>query len=92
VKKEQITQANDRSLPSETRKAAWASLLDTNQKLFEYVKGTAEMLEQKVADCENKKITREVFDSREFFFGLFPEDRLRKLAQSFTFTEHELCS
>jgi len=92
AKKEQIAQANDCSLPSDVRKAAWTSLLDTNRKLFVYVKGTAEMLENEVAECEQNKISREVFNSREFFFGLFPEDRLRKLAQSLTFAEHELCS
>jgi hypothetical protein len=89
AKKEQIARAGDRSLPSDVRRAAWTSLLDTNQKLFEYVKGTAEMLEKKVADCEKNAITREVFNSREFFFGLFPEDRLRKLAESLAFAVRE---
>jgi len=89
TKKEQIEQASDRSLPSNIRRAAWISLLEINQKLFEYAKGTAEMLEEKVAECEQNKISREVFNNREFFFGLFPEDRLRKLAESLTFVGHE---
>jgi hypothetical protein len=85
TKKKQIAQANDRTLSSDIRKASWLLILETNQKLFEYAKGTAEMLERKVAECEQNKISREIFDYREFFFGLFPEDRLRKLAQPLTF-------
>jgi hypothetical protein len=44
-------------------------------------------MEKKIAKCAKIKASQEVCDCREYFFGLFPEDMLRKLGESLTFCE-----
>lgn len=89
TKEERIAQTKDISLPSALRKSAWSSLSIINKKLFEYAKDTAEELEKKIVESEKNKISQEVCNCREYFFGLFPVKQLRKVAESLTFTEYE---
>lgn len=89
AKREKIEQATDRYLPAGLRKSAWSSLLRINQSLSEYARNTIKAVENKIAELEKNKISQEVCNYREYFFGLFPENSLRKLAKSLTFTEPE---
>jgi len=89
AKREKIMQAKDHSLPTNLRKSAWCSLVRINQSLSEYTKNTAKTVEKKIVEFEKNKISQETCDCREYFFGLFPENRLRKLAKSLIFTEPE---
>jgi len=89
AKKESIVQAKDRSLPPSLRKSAWSSLLRINESLSEYARDTAEMVEKKIVELEKNKNSQETCNFREYFFGLFPEKKLRKLAKSLTLTEPE---
>lgn len=89
IKEERIAQTKDLSLPSALRKSAWISLSIINKKLFEYAKDTDEELEKKIVESEKNKISQEVCNCREYFFGLFPVEKLRKVAESLTFTEYE---
>ena len=87
AKTETIALAGDRSVPASARKSAWNSLRRINKSLSEYTSKTAKMTEKKIAECEKSKASQEVCNCREYFFGLFPEDRLRKLTESLTFGE-----
>lgn len=89
AKRETIARAKDRSLPSSMRKSAWSSLFRINESLSEYTKDTAKTLETKIGELEKNTISQEVCNYREYFFGLFPVNKLRKLAKSLTFTEPE---
>jgi hypothetical protein len=85
TKKERIAQARDRALSISLRKSAWNSLAKINEKLFEYAKDTAGILEKEIAEFEKSLITQDVCSCREYFFGLFPEKELQKLVKSLTF-------
>jgi hypothetical protein len=87
AKTEAIILASNRSLSASVRKSAWHSLTKINRSLSDYTRETAATIEKKIADCERSMASREVCNCREYFFGLFPEDRLRKLADSLTFDE-----
>lgn len=87
VKRETIARAKDRSQPSSVRKSVWSSLFRINESLSEYTKDTAKTLETKIGELEKNTISQKVCNYREYFFGLFPENKLRKLAKSLTFTE-----
>lgn len=89
AKKERIAQAKDRSLPCVLRKSAWSSLSIINQKLFEYAKDTVKILDKRIAELRKNAISQEVCNYREYFFGLFPEKKLHKVAESLAFTEYE---
>jgi hypothetical protein len=87
AKREKIARAKDRFLPSSLRKSAWSSLSTINEKLFQYAQDTAEILEKEIVEFKRNAISQEVCNHRGYFFGLFPEKKLRKLAKSLTFTE-----
>lgn len=87
AKTKTVALAGNRSAPANVRKSAWNSLLRINQSLSEYTRNTAGIMERKIAKCAKSKASQEVCDCREYFFGLFQEDRLRKLAESLTFCE-----
>jgi len=84
-KEQLIHQATDSSLPSSARRSAWDSLSVINEKLLQYAKGTAEMLKKRIAELETDTISQEACDHREYFFGIFPKERLDKVAASVTF-------
>jgi hypothetical protein len=84
-KKELIARATDPAEPADVRRSAWNSLSIINNKLYEYARETAEALEKKGLEAEKFRISEKVLSCREFFFGLFPEERLRKIAASAVF-------
>ena len=86
AKNEQIDLANNRSMASDKRKSAWKSLEDINQKLLEYTKSAVSDLETQIAESQKNQISRKVLNNREYFFGLFPEQKLEEIAGAFTFT------
>jgi hypothetical protein len=88
-KTEKIALAGNRSVSASVRRSAWRSLRRINKRLSEYTRVTAAMIEKKIADYERSKSSQEVCNCREYFFGLFTEDRLRKLADSLSFGELE---
>jgi hypothetical protein len=89
VKRERIAQTKDRSVAAGVRKSAWSSLLRINEKLLEYARDAATMMEKKIVELERNKISQETCNCREYFFGLFPENELCKLTKSLTFAEPE---
>jgi hypothetical protein len=84
-KKELIAKATDPGAPTALRKTAWNSLSIINDRLYEYAGDAAKMLQREAAQAEKSRASDEVRTSREFFFGLFDEQRLRKLAESAVF-------
>jgi hypothetical protein len=84
-KKELISKAKDSAAPPALRKTAWNSLSIINNRLYEYARDTAKMLEREVGQAEKSGASDEVRTSREFFFGWFPEQRLRELVESAVF-------
>ena len=84
-KKELIAKAKDPAEPADMRRSAWNSLSIINKKLYEYARETAETLESKSLEAEKSRISEKVLSCREFFFGLFPEEKLRKMAASAVF-------
>jgi hypothetical protein len=85
AKKEKIAQAKNRSAPTSLRKAAWKSLLQINHSLSEYTENAARTIERKISEFEKKRVSHKVCCCREYFFGLFPENQLRRLTKSMTF-------
>jgi hypothetical protein len=86
VKKEKIAQAKNRSAPTSSRKSAWKSLMQINHSLSMYTENAARTIERKILEFEKNKVSYKVCDCREYFFGLFPENKLRQLSKSMTFT------
>jgi len=84
-KKELIAKATDSAAPTALRKTAWNSLSIINDRLYEYAADAAKMLQREAARAEKSRASDKVRTSREFFFGLFPEQRLRELAESVVF-------
>ena len=84
-KRKEIAVAGDRAAPAERRKAAWQSILAINRQLRDYADGHTQSGEQTIARPEEWKVSRGMEGSREYFFGLFPESELMKLAASVTF-------
>jgi hypothetical protein len=66
--------------PTIERKEAWQMLSRVNKQLLRYAQKTRKELLTKVDLLEKNKISKEVVNYREFFFGLFPEGKLRSLA------------
>jgi hypothetical protein len=84
-KKELIVKAADPAAPTALRRTAWNSLSIINSRLYEYARDTARMLEREVSHAEKSRASDDVSNSREFFFGLSPERRLRELVESAVF-------
>jgi hypothetical protein len=84
-KKELIVKAADPAAPTALRRTAWNSLSIINSRLYEYARDTAKMLEREVGQAEKSRASDEVRTSRNLFFGLFPEQRLRALVESAVF-------
>lgn len=89
AKREQIAQARGRTSPDAIRKSAWKSVSEINEKLFEFAKDTGQILQKKIQEAERNTISQKVCSYREYFFGLFSEEKLRKVAESLTFMQHE---
>lgn len=89
AKKEKITQAKNRSAPTSLRKSAWNSLLQINHRLSEYTENIVRTIERKIAEFEKNRVSHKVCNCREYFFGLFPVNKLRQLTKSLTFKELE---
>jgi hypothetical protein len=85
AKRERIAQSKNHSLPAAVRKSAWSSLSEINQGLSGYVKDVIETVERKIVESERDEISRRVCECREYFFGLFSGDELRRLAESLSF-------
>jgi len=88
-KKELIAKATDPAAPPTVRKTAWNSLSIINDRLYEYAGDAAKVLQREAAQAEKRRASDEVRTSREFFFGLFAEQRLRELADSAFFNTRQ---
>jgi hypothetical protein len=86
AKREEIARAKDRSLPGNERKAAWNLLFRINESLSEFAREDTKALETRIRELEKNAVSQEVGNDRKYFFGLFPEKKLRKLGESLTFT------
>ena len=80
-----VAKAADRSLPAAARSSAYASLAAVNKRLLEYARTAAERAEEQMALYRRNALSKEVAHHREFFFGLFPQERLAETAGSLTF-------
>ncbi len=86
AKKQQIAIAGDESLSKDIRQSAWQSLLKTNQELFEYVMDIFVNLQKRITNIDKIKVSHEIINSREYFFGLFPKENLDRIVEAFTFS------
>lgn len=82
AKKSMIQESKNRNLPAEVKKSAWRSISKVNGKLLKYAEGTCQSLETRIGLSENREMSKHVRDCREYFFGLFPEEMLRDIAES----------
>lgn len=83
VKKQKIAQSQDQLLPADIRKSAWRSISQINLELCSYTEDTVEKLESLISYSKKEITTNKVIGYREFFFGLFPEEELCGLINSF---------
>ncbi len=86
-KRQLVARATDRALPPDARNSAYASLAAVNKQLFEYARTAAKKTEQRIALSQKNALSKKVADYREFFFGLFPQQRLAETAASISFGE-----
>jgi len=82
LKQAAVSTARDPCLPHDRRKAAWKEIARLNRQLQVHAKPAADLLHQKLAEARDSDRSQQVRDSREYFFGLFPEPRLRALVDS----------
>ncbi len=71
--------AGDSTISSETKKSAWHEISLINEKLLKFAHKQVEDVRRSIKLAENQKLSQLVQNSREYFFGLFPEESLRKL-------------
>jgi len=81
-----IRNAKDRSMPARLRRAAWCSIAEVNEKLLTLADAQRLQLEKRLAATEALERSRQIADYRGYFFGLFPESRLRKVIDTLNFT------
>lgn len=77
-----VSHATNRCLPHEQRKSAWLEIAKLNAELLPHAMRAADGLRQKFVEAERRARSEKVRTCREYFFGLFPEPRLRALKDS----------
>ncbi len=87
AKRRQIIQANDRTRTTSQRKAAWKLIRRLNKRLREHAAQEIRDLRHEILQAEKERNSRAVRDSREYFFGLFPEQRLRQMVDAVAFSQ-----
>lgn len=87
AKKRRILQASDRTRTASQRRAAWKLITRINRCLREYAAQEIHDLSQQIVQAEKERDSRAVRDSREYFFGLFPEWRLRRMGDAVAFSQ-----
>ena len=78
-KRRAITAASNKRLSHAERHAAWESIAVVNRQLRQLAGGAIARLERATGRAEGRTAARAVCDSREYFFGLFPEKELRAM-------------
>lgn len=86
AKKRQILQAGDRTRTAPQRRAAWKLIARINRCLRQYAAQEIHDLRQEIVQAEGERNSRAVRESREYFFGLFPEWRLRRMVDAVAFS------
>ena len=79
MKNIKIYESLNSSLSSCQRRNARDSVSKINRELSVYTKKMIQEITLQIAEAQKKIFSKKVFNYREYFFGLFPEDRLRKL-------------
>jgi hypothetical protein len=85
AKKRQVIRASDCTLAASQREAAWRSIARINERLRGHVTRKIQDLQREVTQVEAETTSQAVCHSREYFFGLFPEWRLRGIADAARF-------
>lgn len=80
-KKNLIDFAGNRNKSATTRKSAWTSICEVNKNLLKYIEQSPQDIKRKIELSKKHKLSRQVLNHREFFFGLFPEKLLRNMLQ-----------
>ncbi len=86
AKKRQIIRASDRTRTASQRKAAWKLITRINRRMRVYAAQGIRDLSQQLVRAQKERNSRAVRDSREYFFGLFPEWRLRRMVDAVAFS------
>lgn len=73
-----IETAENRSLPTDTKKLAWRSISQLNKELSKYTEASHRNLRESLKSAEYQQHSSRVLNYREYFFGLFPEKMLRE--------------
>jgi hypothetical protein len=89
TKKELIRQTKSDSLPAQAKKSAWSSISEINQKLLEYTENMVGDLEKKIQILKKNELSNTVRDYREYFFGLFPAETLKKISEGLIIEERD---
>jgi hypothetical protein len=89
AKKELIRQTKSDCLSAQAKRSAWSSISEINQKLLGYTKNMVGDLERRIQILEKDGLSNTVRDYREFFFGLFPVEVLRKISEGLTIEERD---
>ncbi len=86
AKKRQIIRASDRTRTASQRKAAWKLIARINRCLRVHAAQEIRDLSQQIVQAQKERDSRAVRGSREYFFGLFPEWRLRRMVDAVAFS------
>jgi len=65
------------TLSNQVRKSAWQQIAQINSQLFKHAAPSFRQIERQINLLQLENIPAEISDYREFFFGLFPEYKLR---------------
>lgn len=76
-KKELIEAAKNPNLSTNEKKKAWKLISEVNKDVLKYTQQSLRDLISKAELSRRNKLSKEVVNYREFFFGLFPEEKLR---------------
>ncbi|MHC4475944.1 MAG: hypothetical protein ACYTEL_09870 [Planctomycetota bacterium] len=76
-----------RDLSAQAKRSAWKSIAQINKRLQEFAQGSLPEPGEKTLLSRQNDPSHRVREYREFFFGLFSEETLRKLADSLVFAK-----
>jgi len=83
-----VSNTKDRSIPARLRRSAWRSITEINEKLLNLAGSRRAQLEKRLAAAERLEKSTQIANHRGYFFGLFPETKLRQIVDTLNFTEH----
>lgn len=84
-KKHLVQTTKGRDLPPQVKRSAYKSIAQINEHLRQFAQSSLAGANEQTSLSRQNDLSHRVREYREFFFGLFPEETLRKLADSLVF-------